>query len=50
MVLEFFRFFDIFRNFIKKGMDGLTPAERAKIPIVLNDNRWLKLLKESVKK
>ena len=42
--------FNIFRNFIKKGMDGLTPAERAKIPIVLNDNRWLKLLKESVKK
>lgn len=41
--------FKIFRNFIKKGMDGLTPSERAKIPLILNDNRWVGLLMESLK-
>lgn len=39
----------LFHNFIKKGVDGLTPLERAQIPIVLQNNRWLSLLKESLK-
>ncbi|MFH0936094.1 MAG: DDE-type integrase/transposase/recombinase [Candidatus Woesearchaeota archaeon] len=40
--------FALFHNFIKKGIDGLTPSERAKIPIILNNNRWLDLLKISL--
>lgn len=41
--------FRLFHNFIKKGIDGLTPSERAKIPIILKDNRWMSLLLESLK-
>lgn len=40
--------FRLFHNFIRKGKDGLTPSERAKIPIMLSDNRWLNLLKNSL--
>ena len=41
--------FNIFRNFIKKGIDGLTPAERAKLDLHLGNNRWTGLLIQSLK-
>ncbi len=39
----------LFHNFIKKGIDNLTPSERAKINLMLCSNRWVDLLKQSVK-
>lgn len=41
--------FKLFHNFIKKGIDGLTPSERAKINLMLGNNRWMDLLKQSLK-
>lgn len=40
--------FRLFHNFIKKGIDNLTPSERAKINLMLGNNRWLDLLKQAL--
>ena len=40
--------FALFHNFIKKGIDNLSPSERAKINLMLGNNRWVDLLKQSL--
>jgi hypothetical protein len=44
--------FNIYYNFIRPHMslNGETPAERTNINLNLDQNRWLSLLQESLKK
>ena len=50
IAIEWNEGFRLFHNFIKKGIDGLTPSERANIPILMKDNRWMSLLLASLEK
>lgn len=44
------RGFQIYYNFVKPhmGLNGETPAQKAGIEIVLEDNKWLQLIKSSL--
>jgi len=44
--------FRTYYNFIRphQGLNGMTPSQKANLALDLNRNRWLSLLRQSLKK